>query len=110
MNEYTLTRRTFISGAAAALPAATVLVSTVARAADLPHLSPADPAAKALLYSEDATKVDTKNPLAAKYKPGQTCATCAQIMAPTGDWRGCKIFPGKAVNAKGWCSVYAAKA
>lgn len=110
MTDYTLTRRRFLSGAAAAIPAATVLASSVAQAADVPHLSPDDPAAKALVYTADATKVDTKNPQAAKYKAGQTCATCVQIAAPTGDWRPCKIFPGKLVAAKGWCSVYAAKA
>jgi hypothetical protein len=76
----------------------------------MPHLGPDEPAAKALLYAPDAAAVDKKNPLAAKYKPGQSCANCAQINAATGDWRPCKIFPGKLVSAKGWCSVWAAKA
>ncbi|MDH5620575.1 MAG: high-potential iron-sulfur protein [Gammaproteobacteria bacterium] len=26
------------------------------------------------------------------------------------EWRPCQIFPGKVVNAAGWCSVWAAKA
>ena len=40
----------------------------------------------------------------------QNCANCALIAGNDGDeWRPCQIFPGKLVNAKGWCSVWAPK-
>ncbi|MBT8100786.1 MAG: high-potential iron-sulfur protein, partial [Gammaproteobacteria bacterium] len=40
----------------------------------------------------------------------QTCANCALIQGNDGDeWRPCQIFPGKVVNANGWCSVWAPK-
>ncbi|NCF14866.1 MAG: hypothetical protein GWP62_06115 [Gammaproteobacteria bacterium] len=40
----------------------------------------------------------------------QTCANCALVPGNDGDtWRPCQIFPGKAVNADGWCAVWAAK-
>jgi hypothetical protein len=74
-------------------------------ASDLPHLSEDDPMAKAMKYTNDASSVDpsTRNNPAAD----QNCANCALIQAGEGDWRPCQIFPGKAVNAAGWCSVWA---
>jgi High potential iron-sulfur protein len=106
---YRLTRRGFLGQVAAAVPVASVIGLGELRADGLPHLAPDEPAAKALLYAPDVAGIDKKNPLAAKFKPGQSCANCAQINAATGDWRPCKIFPGKLVSAKGWCSVWAAK-
>jgi len=77
-----------------------------ARAADLPHLTPDDPAAKALGYYDDAKTVDPKR--FATYQAGQTCNTCLQLQGTAGEsWRPCSIFPGKAVNAGGWCQVWA---
>ena len=76
---------------------------------DLPKLDTADPTAVALLYVEDAANVDTSNPLAARFEAGQDCANCAQIQSEEGDWRPCGIFPGKAVAAAGWCSVWVGK-
>lgn len=108
MQDHKLTRRSFLTQAAVAIPTAAVFGNAVAQAPAVPHLNPDEPAAKALVYNTDATKVDTKNPLAARYKAGQTCSNCVQVNAPSGDWRPCKIFPGKLVSAKGWCSVWAA--
>ena len=77
----------------------------------MPKLTVDDPAAKALLYVEDTTKVDKKNPLAARHTPAQKCDNCAQIQGKAGDeYRPCGIFPGKLVHANGWCSVWAKKA
>ncbi len=76
---------------------------------DLPHLSMDDPMAKGMRYTEDASTVDaaTRNNPAAD----QTCANCALVQGNDGDaWRPCQIFPGKAVAAAGWCSVWAPKA
>ena len=41
----------------------------------------------------------------------QACANCKLVQGADADaWRPCSIFPGKTVNAKGWCAAYAAKA
>lgn len=92
-------------------PAATsepqVAVAEPAGQGELPMLTEDDPQAIALSYVEDATAVDGAN--FPQYKPGQACANCALYQggdAPTG---ACSIYPGKAVKATGWCSVYAPK-
>jgi hypothetical protein len=102
-------RRRFIAGAGTAIGAA-VLVSTLPRSAqadDLPHLSPTDATAQTLGYVEDATKTDKAK--YATYAAGDTCANC-NFFQGSGAWGPCQLFPGKAVNAKGWCSAHAKKA
>jgi hypothetical protein len=76
--------------------------------ANLPHLTPADPTAVALAYHESAKAVDAaKFPT---YKPEQQCSNCLQLTGNAGDaWRPCNLFPGKLVNAGGWCKVYVKK-
>lgn len=74
-------------------------------AADLPHLTTTDPTAVALAYHENASQVDPKQ--FPTYKPGQTCSTCLQLKGNAGEmWRPCNLFPGKLVNANGWCRVW----
>lgn len=76
-----------------------------ALAADAPHLSLTDPTAVALAYHDDATKVDPKQ--FTSYTPGQMCSTCLQLKGEAGQsWRPCNLFPGKLVNAHGWCRVW----
>lgn len=72
------------------------------------RLDEKDPAAVALGYLHDATKVDpSRNPT---WKAGQTCANCLQIQGADGEaWRGCNLFPGKQVAAAGWCRVWVQK-
>lgn len=66
--------------------------------AALPQLSVDDPQAKALNYINQAKSAN------------QNCNTCMLIEGDSkAAWRPCKIFPGKLVNAKGWCSAYAPK-
>jgi High potential iron-sulfur protein len=80
-----------------------------AQAAELPRLDPADPAAKALAYTESASKLDVKaEPL---FKAGNHCGNCKLFQAAQakGDYAPCLIFPGKSVNTNGWCRVWAAK-
>ena len=74
----------------------------------LPHLVSTDPLAIALAYHESASTVDaTKFPT---YKPDQKCTTCLQLTGKVGDpWRPCNLFPGKLVNAEGWCKVWVKK-
>jgi hypothetical protein len=111
MRNENVSRRNFLKGVALAVPAgAAGLQAKEAKASDLPQLDETDPAAVALLYVHDASKVDTSNPMAARFEAGQNCANCAQILGEEGaEWRPCGIFPGKAVAAAGWCSVWAAK-
>ena len=107
MREKNLSRRSFIHKLAAALPAGAVILQQDLQAQDLPKLDENDPAAKALLYVHDVADVDTSNPLAARFEPGQICDNCAQIQGEEGaEWRPCGIFPGKLVAAEGWCSVW----
>lgn len=76
-----------------------------ARAADLPHLTESDPTAKALHYTEDASKAP------APHKAGEACNNCKFFQGTAGQAYGpCSLYPGKAVNAKGWCAGYSAKA
>ncbi|MEO5813395.1 MAG: high-potential iron-sulfur protein [Rhodanobacter sp.] len=100
-------RRRFLKVAAGTTVAAVVMggLPQFARAADLPALSESDASAKALSYVENNTKSTN-----AKHKAGNDCANCQFYSGgPTG--RGpCQLFPGKSVNAKGWCAGHAPKA
>ena len=75
---------------------------------ELAPLSEDDPSAKSLGYVEDATTVDAAK--YARYEAGQACSNCALYMGGDAAEGACSIFPGKAVKAAGWCSVYAPKA
>ena len=103
-------RRSFLAlaGVAAGALASMRVTSALAQGAgkELPHLTESDGAAKALGYTEDASKTDkTKFPT---YKPGSACAKCNFFQGKASDAYGpCQIFPGKAVKATGWCSAWA---
>jgi len=78
------------------------------------------PDAQALAYTHDAGEVDAD--AQPRYEPGQVCANCSlyqprvtgEVRAEAGDdpaqqmagWGGCTIFPGRLVNAAGWCSAW----
>ena len=105
----TIQRRTFMQLSAVTAAGYLVQSSREARAEDLPHLSADDPMASAMKYTEDASTVD----VASRTNPAadQSCVNCALLQGNDGDaWRPCQIFPGKAVAAAGWCSVWAPKA
>lgn len=100
-------RRRFLrlaAGTTAAMAVAGAL-PRIARGADLPHVSPSDPTAKALGYVENAGA--TKDP---KHKAGDTCANCQFYSGGASGFGPCQLFPGKSVSAKGWCVSHAAKA
>jgi len=104
-----IARRKFIQLSAAAAAGCIVSPGRTTHASDLPQISEDDPMASSMKYTHDASTVDpsTRSNAAAD----QTCANCALIQGNDGDvWRPCQIFPGKVVNANGWCSVWAAKA
>ncbi len=105
----TIDRRKFFQLSAVAAAGYLAIPSREAQADDLPHLTADDPMGAAMKYTDDASSVDpaTRNNPAAD----QDCANCALIQGNDGDeWRPCQIFPGKTVNAAGWCSVWAPKA
>ena len=98
--------------AATAPPPAAPVAQTPAVPAVGASTTPVDvsePAAIALGYVTDATKVD-----GAKFKTyaaGQACANCALFGAKAGDTSGpCPLFGGRPVAAAGWCSGYIKKA
>jgi hypothetical protein len=75
---------------------------------DLPHLTTADATAQALGYTEDSSKVDeTKY---STHKAGMACDNCNFFQGGSAAYGPCQLYPGKAVNTKGWCSGYAKKA
>ncbi len=78
---------------------------------DLPRIDEDDPQAVALGYKHAAADVDTaKFPRrAAPEAANQLCSNCALYQGGDAQWGGCAIFPGKAVNADGWCSAWAPK-
>ncbi len=99
------TRRHFLSIAvksAVLIPMAGMGMARMAVAADLPHLSPSDPTAKALSYVEVASESKSS-----AYKAGDACDNCALYQGDRkADWGPCAVFPGKDVSAKGWCTSY----
>lgn len=90
------------------LAALTRAIHSHAQAKALPQLAESDAQAAALGYKHDAKKADAKK--FANWKPGQDCDDCSQWEGKKNDaWAPCKIFPGKAVNAKGWCAAFQPK-
>lgn len=110
MNDRRYDRRTVLKNALvglAALPAAGLLQRAAAQGST-PHLGEKEPLAVAMGYVHDAKKVDANK--VPQYKPGSKCVNCLQLTGKEGDeWRPCNIFPGKLVNANGWCKVWVAK-
>ncbi|MCP4471887.1 MAG: hypothetical protein GY815_14600 [Gammaproteobacteria bacterium] len=68
-------------------------------AADLPKLSPDDPAAKSLMYVHESADADRR------------CSGCQFYSgAADADWGPCVIFPEKVVSARGACNSWYKKA
>lgn len=102
-----LARRTFLRNtvaAGAAIPLAGIPIVTLAQDA---KVSEDDPAAAALGYKHDASTVDpAKFP---QRTDDQLCSTCRLYAASDEEgWGACGIFPGKKVNANGWCTAWVA--
>jgi hypothetical protein len=101
-------RRSLVKSLAGAAATAAILRSASARAADLPHLDVKDPAAVALGYVENATRVDVKK--YPSYVKGSSCDNCLLLQGSSGaGYRPCNLFAGKLVSAAGWCSGWAAE-
>jgi hypothetical protein len=92
------TRRRLVSvfaTGAVVIPLSGLVSLRMAQAADIPQLSPKDPAAKSLMYSHqsaDASKL---------------CSGCQFYTGATdADWGACVIFPDKLVSAGGVCNSW----
>jgi len=99
-------RRVFIRNA---MGAGALLSSARAFAADSPNVAESDPAAAALGYKLDTSKVDaSKFP---KHAKDQHCGNCQLYQGKPADAFGpCPIFGGKLVATQGWCSAWLKKA
>lgn len=88
-----------------AIPLGGLLINRTAVAEALPHLSEDDSVAKSLSYVHDASTTAHSS-----YQKGRACKNCNLIQGDAGEWRGCSIFPGKAVNENGWCVAWVGRA
>jgi hypothetical protein len=84
-------------------------VPAPASTGSLPMLDEKEASALALGYVEDAARADkVKFP---NFVAGSGCSNCGNYLGQSGDPAGgCKIFPGKQVTAKGWCTAWSKKA
>ncbi len=99
-------RRRFVKLTAAgiaAAPLSTLLLQGSAQAADMPKVEESDPMAQGLSYVNDATKADP----AKRAGDDKFCNNCKLYKAGAdAGWGECAVFPGKLVNANGWCSAW----
>ena len=103
-----LTRRSLIQAAAALTPVAMAGCAATPRNASIDRMLRADdPVARALLYYPNSRDVPANHPLAATHQPRQTCAGCIHNRGAVDGGQNCPVFPGRLVNAEGWCSVWA---
>ena len=110
----TPTRRNFLKTLGFTIAAMPLLQIRGARANDTTpaRVDESDPAAQALGYRHDVADVDVaKYPRSAPADGVQpNCRNCVLFQAKGDEtWAGCAIFPGKHVNAAGWCNAWAPK-
>ncbi|GGE66788.1 High potential iron-sulfur protein [Massilia psychrophila] len=100
------TRRIFLTTIPAAALSLGLGKTAFARAEVLPE---SDPAAVALGYKADASKVDVKK--WPTYAKDRLCANCQLYAGKSTDpMAPCGAFGGKQVSAKGWCAAWVKKA
>jgi len=101
-----LTRRSLLQAAAVIAPVAITGCATSQPSRNT-LVQADDPVARALLYYPNSKDVPANHPLAATHNPEQSCATCIHLRNAVGDYgRRCPTFPGRLVNAEGWCSLW----
>ncbi|MCB1669641.1 MAG: high-potential iron-sulfur protein [Gammaproteobacteria bacterium] len=87
-----------------AWPGVTTLIASSAalgRQQDaLPHLREDDPQARELSYTHDAESAESRS------NDSAYCHNCRFFADSSAQWAGCDLFPGKAVNADGWCNSW----
>ena len=106
MKQSKVHRRTFLRSSlaiAAAVPLGSIPLTL--KAGD--KVDESDPSAAALGYKHDTAAVDgAKFP---QHSTDQLCKNCQLYQPADDEWGNCAIFPGKQVNAKGWCSAWVKK-
>lgn len=101
----TISRRSLLSGLAAALCAPALRPAAGANA-PLAPLDPKEPTAAALGYTIDTATVDNNS--IPNHAADQKCVNCVQFRGAAADASGgCAIFPGRSVTANGWCKLWA---
>jgi High potential iron-sulfur protein len=97
-------RRRLLQSLALGVPLAALGMNPRAHAAASARLlDAASPEARALRYVEDAANAHGA-------APGSRCANCALYQGTDGSKQGpCQVFPGREVNAAGWCTSWAAQ-
>lgn len=91
------------------IPAAITLAALRDAGAQPARVEESDPAAVALGYRHDASKVDPKKYPA--WKPGRNCANCQLYLAKGNEpWAPCPALGNKLVAAQGWCNAWVKKA
>jgi hypothetical protein len=109
MSNESLNRRRFLLSLAAVAATGTVAGRAFAQGAAATKVSPDDPTAKSLAYTENASSIDPAKE--SMYKKGSECANCQfyQAAQAKGGYAPCTIFQGKLVHSAGWCRAYSAK-
>jgi hypothetical protein len=108
-----VTRRALLLRLSLAASAAGVVGTPIRHASGAGTTAPTrldehDPAAVALGYVEESSRVDAqKNPT---FVAGSNCENCLLLQGKPGEsWRPCTLFPGKLVHISGWCKSWAAE-
>jgi len=100
-------RRALFTVATAIATVPFIRIAVAQDGAALPHVTEDDPTAKALNYHHDATAAPRVEK-AGTAASDQFCHNCIFAQGE-GAWLPCQLFPGKAVNANGWCSSWTKK-
>ncbi len=102
-----LTRRRMLQTAMVLSPIALTGCANL-RQTEQPILRATDPVARALAYYPNSGDVPDDNPLATTHDASQACANCLHARNTADEnLRQCPKFTGRAVNATGWCSLWA---
>jgi hypothetical protein len=106
MRKSSLSRRELVKTMTFA--AAAVAAGGRTRGAEAAKLDVNDPAAVALGYVEEASRVDVKK--YPSFVKGSNCDNCLQLQGTPGNsYRPCSLFQGKLVAVGGWCSGWTAE-
>jgi High potential iron-sulfur protein len=101
-------RRALVKTLALGAASAASFAVRPSRGAEPAKLDVNDPAAVAVGYVENASKVDAKK--YPKYVAGSNCDNCLLLGGkPGNNYRPCSLFQGKLVSVSGWCSGWTAE-
>jgi hypothetical protein len=108
MLKLSLSRRELVKTLTLGAVASATVAASRTRSAEPAKLDVHDPAALALGYVEDASRVDLKK--YPRYAQGTKCDNCLLLQGEPGNpYRPCSLFQGKLVAVSGWCSGWTAE-